>query len=378
MAIRADKNKSAAQLDGPRALRPEERRSALELINSSLRPNGPPTILKEYPLVLGKENLNNMRVIVKGGEVLSHAAVYFSKLRSGDAVFEVGGVGSVATHSEYRGRGLASAVIRDCVRIMKESRCHLSVLWTQRHDFYRNLGYEAAGSEYLFRARASDFAHVSRDCKVVPYSRRRLPAIIEIHERETLRTERTRKQYETYLGIPKTKTLLAMRGNTVTAYAVMGKGEDFGNCIHESGGDAGDLLCLAREFTSLSSSGEIMILVPAQENEFTRLLRRMRLTEMFEYLAMMRIIDLEGLSSLLHDCLSRRLGGDFRVWRSQSGLMMKVGGEEAEVEQEQKLVRVLFGPEPASSLLRGFSHETLCALDGVLPIPLFIWGLDSV
>ena len=47
MAIRADKNKLAEQLDGPRALRPEERRSALALINSALRPNGPPTILKE-------------------------------------------------------------------------------------------------------------------------------------------------------------------------------------------------------------------------------------------------------------------------------------------------------------------------------------------
>ncbi len=378
MAIRADKNKSAAQLDGPRVLRPEERRSALDLINSALRPNGPSTILKEYPLVLGKGNLHNMRVVVKGREVLSHAALYFSKLRSRDIVFDVGGVGSVATHPEYRGRGLASAVIRDCVSIMKESHCHLSVLWTQRHDFYRKLGYEAAGSEYLFRARASDFAHVSRDCKVVPYSRRRLSAIIEIHERETLRTERTRKQYETYLGIPKTKTLLAMRGNAVTAYAVMGKGEDFGNCIHEWGGNAGDLLSLVREFTSSSSSGEIMILAPAQENEFTRLLRRMRLTEMFEYLAMMRIIDLESLSSLLHNCLSPRLGGEFRVWRSASGLMMKAGAEEAKVEQEQKLVRVLFGPEPASSLLGGFSPQTLRALDGALPIPLFIWGLDSV
>ncbi|UCD56423.1 MAG: GNAT family N-acetyltransferase, partial [Candidatus Hydrogenedentota bacterium] len=184
-----------AQLDGPRALRPEEYSSALGLINSALRPNGPPRILEEYPLVLGKENLENMRVIVKGKEVLSHAAIYFSKLRAGDLFFKVGGVGSVATHPAYRGQGLASAVIRDCIEVMQKTECHLSVLWTHRYDFYRNLGYETAGSEYLFRARATDFAQIQCDCKMVPYHPRYLPEVIRIHEREVFRTERTRREY---------------------------------------------------------------------------------------------------------------------------------------------------------------------------------------
>ncbi len=87
MTTRSCKDNPAAEFDGPRALRPPEYASALKLINAVLRPNVRGTILKEYPLVLGTDNIENMRVVVRGAEVVSHAAIYFSNLRSGDLVF---------------------------------------------------------------------------------------------------------------------------------------------------------------------------------------------------------------------------------------------------------------------------------------------------
>jgi hypothetical protein len=205
-----------------------------------------------------------------------------------------------------------------------------------------------------------------------------MPGIIEIHNRETLRTERTAKEYETYFVLPKTRALLAVRGKTVSAYAVMGKGEDLRNCIHDWGGDPRDLLALVQKLASLASAEETMILAPAGQREFTRLLGQMRIPSAFEYLAMMKVIDVEGLSSVLGDNLSGKLGMDFQILRSGSGFRIKVGREEAAMEQERNLVRLLFGPDPASNILTGISRETLRALDRALPIPLFIWGLDSV
>jgi hypothetical protein len=213
---------------------------------------------------------------------------------------------------------------------------------------------------------------------VVPYSRRHLSAVIELHEREVLRTERSSEEYEAYLGIPKTKALVAMRGNSVTAYAVMGKGEDFRYCIHEWGGEARDLLCLVRTFFSSSNLAELIILAPVHESEFTRLLQQMQVPKAFEYLAMMKIIDVDGFSKVLNDYLHDRLEQSFRISRDGSGLKVQVGTEEIPVEREQTLVRALFGPDSPSRLLRGLSHETASALDEALPIPLFIWGLDSV
>jgi predicted N-acetyltransferase YhbS len=373
-----DNKKSEEQFEGPRALRPEEHASALSLLNSALRVDRPAAILQEYPLVLGKENLENMRVIVRAGEVVSHAAIYFSRLRSGGLIFNVGGIGSVATHPAHQGQGLGGAVLRDCIRILRERKSHISALWTQRHGFYRNLSYEMAGSNYLFRVKADDLANVTCDCRIIPYAEEYLTAIINIHGREYLRTERTRKEYETYLGIPNTNTLLAIRDGNISAYAVMGKGEDFRHCIHEWGGNPIDLLCLSREFARLWSLSELMALAPAQQTEFARLLEKIGAKKVFEHLAMIRIIDEASLSALLCEYMIARLGGDFHIIRAGKDIIIKVGMEQTQVSTEGVLARVLFGPDPPSTLLKGFSRDTLSTLDRALPIPLFIWGLDSV
>lgn len=377
MTLRVGNRTENGQFDGPRALRPEEHLSAINLLNSVLRPNGPPSILKEYPLVIGMDNIENMRVIVKGDEVVSHAAIYFSTVLSENLMFKVGGIGSVATHPDHRGKGLASMVMEDCINVMQETGCHVSVLWTQRHDFYRNLGYETAGSEYLFRFKSADLERFSRRRKIVPYAPRYLQAVMETYDRKGLRTQRTKKEWEAYLGLPKSRKLLALRGDRVTAYAVLGKGKDFKRCILEWGGEPQDILSLMYEFAS-SIGGEIMILVPAYETKFMRLLEQMGLPRIFEYLAMMRIIDVEGISSLIREYMANQHGADFQILTSDSGFTIRIGKEKAAIPNERALPRILFGPDAASSLLGGLSRETASALDKVLPIPLFIWGLDSV
>ena len=95
-------------------------------------------------------------------------------------------------------------------------------------------------------------------------------------------------------------------------------------------------------------------------------------------LVMLNVIDVEGVSSMVSDYVSGRLGKDFQITQDAAGLKIHVGDEEAYVEPPRMLARVLFGPEPPATFLSGFSDETLSALNQALPIPLFIWGLDWV
>jgi N-acetylglutamate synthase-like GNAT family acetyltransferase len=378
MADRVGKTDSTALYDGPRAVKPEEYASAISLINRCLRPNGPPSILKEYPLVLGKENLTNMRVIVHEDRVVSHAAVYFQTLRSGKLALQVGGIGSVATHPEFRGKGLASAVVEDCIRIMTEAGCHLAVLWTQRHSFYRRFGFESAGSEYLFQLNIENVRPAGRrPPEFIPYSLDYLPEIINIHERELLRTERSRREYEVYFSLPKTKTLLAVREGNVTAYAVMGKGEDFPNCVHEWGGDSDDVLWVTRKMTSSTRDHEIIFLAPSEENEMTKLLQSASARRVFEYLAMMKVVNAAELSSVIsHHFFDKDL--KFKIVPHKNEVSIELGNECARLANERMLVRLLFGPDRPAELLKEASSATSRALKNVFPIPLFIWGLDSV
>ena len=378
MGQNADGQHASQQLDGPRALRPEEYPAALRFVNSIFRPQAPNSMEHEYSLVFGKDNIENMRVIVKGSEVISHTAIYCSTLRSRELAFKVGGISAVATHPDYRGRGLASRVMRDCISVMRERGCHLSFLWTDRHSFYRNLGYEPSGSFYLFKPTPSSLSDAPPDCEIVPYAPERLPEIVEIHDRELLRTERTAKEYETYFALSRTQTLLALRDRKVSAYAVMGKGRDLRGFMHDWGGDPRDLLRLARELAALSETGEIYVLAPVHENDFTSLLTGMSVPSAFMKLIMLSVIDVNGLSSMVSGYVSSRLGRDFRIVQDVAGVKIKVGREEAYVEPARMLAGVMFGPEPPSSFLSGFSEDTLSALERALPIPLFIWGLDWV
>jgi predicted N-acetyltransferase YhbS len=365
-------------MDGPRALRPEEHRSALRLIDSAFRPEQPGAMEREYSLVLGIDNIENMRVIVKDGEVISHTAIYFSTLRSADLTFKVGGISAVATHPDYRCKGLASSVLRDCVRVMRERGCHLSFLWTDRHDFYRSFGYEPAGAFYLIKPDLSSLSSEPADCNFVPYTPELLHEIKEIHDRESLRTERTAKEYETYFALPGVRALLAMRDGRVTAYAVMGKGRDLRGFMHDWGGDPQDLLCLVRELSVLSDADEVFVLAPTEENKFARLLASMGTPGMYMKFVMFSIINVEGVSSIISDSVSNRLGCEFEIIRDATGVKLKVGCEETCVEPDRMLVNVLFGPDSPSTILSGFSSETLSAMDKTFPIPLFIWGLDWV
>ncbi len=378
MADNNKQNDMEAQLEGPRALRPEEHPDALRFVNSVFRPENPDTMEDEFPHVLGLENIENMCVIVKDGEVISHTAIYHSTIRSGDLEFKMGGISAVGTHPDYRGRGLAGRVLKDCMRVMRESGCHLSFLWTDLHDFYRPLGYEPAGSFYLFKPPASVMSDASQDCELVPYAPERLFEIIEIHDREYLRVDRTQKEYEKYFGLPRIQTLLALRDGKVSAYAVMGKGRDLRGFMHDWGGNPKDLMRLARELGDLSDTGEIYVLAPSCKNGFTTLLTDLGAPGAFMKLVMLNIVDVEGMAAIVSDYISRRLDKNFRIIQDDAGIKLEVGPEEAYVEPARMLVSVLFGPEPPSTFLSDFSAETLRALDEALPIPLFIWGLDWV
>ncbi len=365
-------------LDGPRALKPHEYSAALRLINSVFRPNGPYTMQNDYPLVLGMDNIENMRVIAKGDEIISHAAIYFSTVRSGDLTFKVGGISSVATDPAYRGKGLASRVMRDCLRVMREHSCHISFLWTDRHDFYRNFGYEPSGSSYMFMPTPEILSNASLDCEIAHYSPEHLPEIIEIHDRESNLTERTFNEYTTYFALPKIETLIALRDGKVSAYAVMGNGKDLPGFIYECGGVPCDILRLIREFTTLSETGNVYILAPAFENDLTAFLTEMNAPKAYMRLTMFNVIDVSGLSSVVNGYVSNRLHRDFRITEDSSGVQIKIGREQAYVEPARMLASILFGPEPPSSFLNGFSRETLSLLDKILPIPLFVWILDWV
>ena len=67
---------------------------------------------------------------------------------------ELGGIGSVATHPDRRGRGLATRLVGDALAAIRARRQPLALLFTTRFAFYEPFGFRQI-SQRMFRLRAA-------------------------------------------------------------------------------------------------------------------------------------------------------------------------------------------------------------------------------
>ncbi len=87
--------------------------------------------------------LDQSRVCVVDGKIVSYVRISNRLMYLGEAVVKLGGIGMVVTSPEYRGRGCASALLRDAIACMEAQSYDLSLLFTTIQPFYMPLGWAA-------------------------------------------------------------------------------------------------------------------------------------------------------------------------------------------------------------------------------------------
>jgi predicted N-acetyltransferase YhbS len=175
----------------PRPCRPEELPALLRLANRVFRPSGGDMGV-EYPLVFREENLEQIRVIDRDGELVSHVGISLREALILGVPLRVASIGGVCTDAACRGTGLAS-------RLMEDARAHAIahgaelMLISGGRGLYHRLGYVEAGRFPRYRAPAgASSAAVS----VTEYTAADLPAVMALYEREPIRFRRPRQDWE--------------------------------------------------------------------------------------------------------------------------------------------------------------------------------------
>jgi len=77
------------------------------------------------------------------GRIVTHYGVWGYAMRIGACRVRVGGIGAVATHGDYRRRGLMAETAAAAIRSMRDSGYHMTVLFGIP-DFYHRFGYVRA------------------------------------------------------------------------------------------------------------------------------------------------------------------------------------------------------------------------------------------
>ena len=124
-----------------RAVRESELEQVVELCCLAFNPDGHE---RYWQYVKGDSSyrLPQTRVVVVNDRVISTLRVWERRMRVGESLVTMGGIGGVCTHPNYRGVGYASALMRDTIDYLQTVGCDLGVLFTIIPEaFYRRLGW---------------------------------------------------------------------------------------------------------------------------------------------------------------------------------------------------------------------------------------------
>ncbi|MCL0099859.1 GNAT family N-acetyltransferase [Dehalococcoidia bacterium] len=391
-------------MEGPRACRMDEVEEVFELINGTFFEGGDRDVRNDYPLVYDPVMLKYRRVVKEDGKVVAHVPVAPRKIVAEGDQFTIGLISATLTHPDYRHRGFATLCLRDCVRIMEEREWPISVLWTMERTFpfYQNSGWEAVASQgWVYTLSQKDLGLFGEErFEVVDHDQEdseHLKRIVEMHDSEPNRVERSVADYKALLALPKTKTMLAMRGEAIVAYLVFGWSSNKPGIIEAGGSRAGVDALLGNVLEHEIHDGPTQALVPLTKSVLGTLLEqklpsiRRPIEEAFGVGQQMhRINSLEEFLTQIQDHLQRKASeveGVVSLMCSETGELVTLrfeGGRfsfaddvalDKIVLTRRELSRLIFGAHP-SGLEVKIPGPPGKLLHGIFPYYFPIWEID--
>ena len=354
----------------PRSLTPQELPSLVNFLTEQLRSGVSWTIANEYPLVFQEANCPNIKALFHNNQIVAHAAIKYHIIKNAVGLFKVAAIGSVVTAPEYRNQGHSQTLLNHCVESATQDGADIAILWTDLFDFYRKLDFELAGFE-TNAILDKPLNAPSLGLRFLESSKIDPSAILNLYSQHTVGSIRTPEELRKFLAIPNSRVFTAWDSeNRLKAYAVEGKGADLKGYIHEWGGGVSELLALFSHVQTQISSNVHVIMPRSSQNLRTRLTQAGAQIN-YGYLGMIRPLHTENLiTKTKRYALS--LGIQDFIFEKDSAGEFKIGrGTQIFKTKDLKtLTQVLFGTPDSTH------YDSI--LSPILPIPMWIWGWDSV
>ncbi|MCR4425580.1 MAG: GNAT family N-acetyltransferase [Firmicutes bacterium] len=402
---------NARGLDGPRVPRPDELGAVTDLSNTVFCPDAR-TMGLEFPLLFSQENLRRLRIFSSGGRPVSLAGYVQHDLIVEGHRIPAASLGSVCTLPEYRGQGLAAALVSDILRELSRAGLALLII-SGDGELYTRMGASAAGDFVRYELdpamlpqKADAEAH--RTVSVRPFRAGDLEQVHAVYRREPVRFSRTVGEFNALIWQHPGKERLhaqerlsvvssdTLAGEEISAYIVTRarRGEDGKFRVHiaEYAGTRSDVIC-AMGATARELRPSVMTLtVPASDRDSIRALRDAGVSGSRGALPRhtMVIPDVGSLIQALLPLVHERAGiqphaasallgnaseraGDARLYNP------RLEGTEVPPENMSFLTRLVFGHltrQETDALARNSELHALA--ERAFPVPLPVPGLNYV
>lgn len=271
-------------IEGPRCCRSEELRETLELLNSVFHP-GTSFMGDYYPYAYGPSNLSRMLILKENRRIVSHVSIYPRQVYTAEGfLLKTGIIGGVATHPDYRKKGYATVLLKECIRIMEQQEYDLSLLWPSAADFYRKLGWEYAAQECCFDLNAETISRISHAPCIPQQKSGGYQRIHELYEHKPMRSLRQRSEYP--LLINRQRRLFYEEDGDAAGYVLMGPGSD----VLEYGGAIPVICMILRGLFEQFGYSTLRVFTPPRQDGLFDFLTGLGITPRTFPLGMIRII----------------------------------------------------------------------------------------
>lgn len=372
--------------DGLRSLRRDEFNSLAALVEEVFRPG----LVAEYPQFYTPENVHGMRVVVDQGKVVSHVGCLTRDVSILGCTARAACLGGVATHEAYRGKGYATSLFADTIRVCREDRVDF-ILVSGYRKMYHRFGCRYVGKDwnYVIKTEPAEVFDTGK-IELHPARLEDLCELGKIYRYETVRWIRPLSDLEAFvkgflLKNRVVKVHLIRGSGGIRGYVVLMEPEHQGDRIAhvlEAAGERGVLTSALGKLIKEYNLKQVNIHVLGHDSQFQYLLNHhgaernpvnasgtVTLVNFVQFMERMRphFVELVGENSAKGLVFQER--GD--------KLVFSYSGDEVIAENQGEAVEVIFGTRERKEeqiLERGGRAAEI--LREIFPIPALYYGVN--
>ena len=378
-------------MEGPRGLKKDELRSAAELANLVFRHDSPYKMEEEFPLLFSENNLENIRVFVDAGKVVSMVGMCINDVIIMSCMIGAVCIGSVCTHPEYRNKGLASKLLEDATNRAVQEGASLMLVSGDR-GLYRRFGCVDAGI-YRWHSIKSDQLEVhEKNLTIRKYGEKDVIELVKLHQLEPIRFIRTYEDFKTLLESKRlcdqiSETYVVERNGPVVAYVSLQlpRSRDLPLAILELAGSRFAIVKTLRSLMDDVGTESAIVRTTTADVELDHLMvsaGAKRSTGGF--MGTVKLIDIERFLESIDTYMTEVIGK-----RRRKDLSIKYEGKTSELSftyMDQKfsirgideITSFIFGSVEKQQKLKHANSELEDMLNSIFPMPLVDYGLNYV
>ncbi|AWZ48939.1 GNAT family N-acetyltransferase [Clostridiaceae bacterium 14S0207] len=181
-------------MEGPRETKNNEYEKVILLINNIFRTNKgyKPTMQYEFPILLNKDNRENMRIIVEDNKPVSCVNFVQREILVEGAKIDVASIGAVCTNKEYRGKGYSSLLLEDVEKKMYEDGVDL-LLVSGTRALYQRRGCTMTRNFLSYKVLPEN---ITIDFKIREYKNQDLEKIVPLYNSLSTRFYRSYNDFK--------------------------------------------------------------------------------------------------------------------------------------------------------------------------------------